>query len=58
MAKVLMWYTGEDDYIAGLKCGQLLDVETYTEDGRIYYGWINQYNEELYIYQHEVIPYG
>lgn len=57
MHKVLMRYTGDDDNVSGLKCGQLLEVETHLEGSRIYYTWVNKFHEEMYIYPDEVIPY-
>ena len=57
MSKVLMRYIGADDYMAGLKHGQLILVEEIEDNsGGGYYG-INKYNEEIYITPHEVTPY-
>lgn len=48
MSKVVMRYIGEENYIAGLTPGQLIEVEPPT-DGSIYCIWINRHHEEMYL---------
>lgn len=56
MSKVVMRYIGEENYIAGLTPGQLIEVEPPT-DGSIYCIWINRHHEEMYLPPNKVLPY-
>lgn len=59
MPKVLAYYVGADEPVAGLIKGALLAVTPYVDAvGNVeYYTWVNQYDEELYLHAQEVTLY-
>ena len=57
MTKLLLKYTGEDEPVSCLKCGQLLEVDVYESPEGIYYTYTNKYGEEMYISPKEVATY-